>query len=75
MVDENARTLPLSGLALSIFVVSIVCLFLSVIAVGIRTHVRCSEKTFGWDDILILAGLVGLIAKCVTILSDRQHVV
>lgn len=58
MVDEDARTLPLSGLALSIFVVSIFCLVLSVIAVAIRTHVRCSEKTFGFDDILILAGLV-----------------
>ncbi|KUI70897.1 hypothetical protein VM1G_05785 [Cytospora mali] len=58
MVDESLRVLPLSGLALAIFVVSIVCLVLSTICVGLRVHVRVSEKTFGWDDALILAGLV-----------------
>lgn len=58
VVDEAARSLPLSGLALAIFVVSIVCLVLSAICVGLRVYVRVSEQTFGWDDKLILAGLV-----------------
>lgn len=61
VVDEAARSLPLSGLALAIFVVSIVCLVLSAICVGLRVYVRVSEETFGWDDKLILAGLVSLV--------------
>jgi hypothetical protein len=61
VVDEAARSLPLSGLALAIFVVSIVCLVLSAISVGLRVYVRVSEETFGWDDKLILAGLVSLV--------------
>ncbi|ROW07791.1 hypothetical protein VMCG_03345 [Cytospora schulzeri] len=58
VVDEAARTLPLGGLAQAIFIVSIVCLVLSTISVGLRIYVRVSEETFGWDDGLILAGLV-----------------
>lgn len=73
MVDEDARTLPLSGLALAIFVVSIICLVLSAVSVSLRIYVRVSEKTFGWDDSLIIAGLVSLI-KPIRYHSETQTV-
>lgn len=62
MLDAAARVLAPTGLSLAIFVVSIICLVLSAIAVSLRVYVRCSEKTFGWDDGLILAGLVSFFS-------------
>lgn len=62
MLDAAARTLPLSGLSLAIYAVSITSLVMSAIAVALRVYVRFSEKTFGWDDALMLAGLVCLFS-------------
>ncbi|RAL64750.1 hypothetical protein DID88_001781 [Monilinia fructigena] len=58
MTDAGATVLALEGFPLVIFVVSIVCLSLSAITVSIRTYVRVHEGVFGWDDGLIVVGLV-----------------
>ncbi|PQE24005.1 Integral membrane protein [Rutstroemia sp. NJR-2017a WRK4] len=50
--------LPLSGLSLGIFVVSLVFLALSFITVGLRAYLRHNEGVFGWDDGLMVSGLV-----------------
>ncbi|KAM3074798.1 hypothetical protein ACMFMG_008212 [Clarireedia jacksonii] len=55
MSDDS---LPLSGLSLGIFVVSLTFLVLSIITVGLRTYLRLHEGVFGWDDGLMLSGLV-----------------
>ncbi|RDW85687.1 hypothetical protein BP5796_04012 [Coleophoma crateriformis] len=56
MADASATTLPLEGFPLVILVVSVVCLSLSTIAVGLRTYLRLKDRVFGWDDGLILIG-------------------
>ncbi|ESZ93441.1 hypothetical protein SBOR_6183 [Sclerotinia borealis F-4128] len=58
MADVDATILPLEGFPLIIFVVSIVCFSISAITVALRTYVRIHEKVFGWDDKLILLGLI-----------------
>lgn len=58
MVEDDARTVTLSGLSLAIFVVSLVCLGLSLLSVGLRTYIRIFDNVFGLDDGLILAGAV-----------------
>lgn len=60
MVEDDARTVALSGLSLAIFVVSLVCLGLSLLSVGLRTYIRVFDNVFGLDDGLILAGVVRL---------------
>ncbi|KAI3399779.1 hypothetical protein diail_5575 [Diaporthe ilicicola] len=57
MVQDDVRTISLSGLSLAIFAVSIVCLALSLVSVGLRTYIRLFDNVFGLDDGLILAGL------------------
>lgn len=57
-MDENATSIPLSGLALAIFAISAGCLILSAIMVSMRLFVRMHDNTLGLDDGLILAGLV-----------------
>ncbi|ORY58874.1 uncharacterized protein BCR38DRAFT_527394 [Pseudomassariella vexata] len=52
----DASYIPLTGLSLAIVVSSLICLVLSVTAVGIRTYVRLADKLFGLDDSLVLAG-------------------
>lgn len=58
IVDENATSVKMTGLALAIFAVSISCLFLSAMTVGLRLVLRVQDKVVGLDDGLILAGLV-----------------
>lgn len=58
MIEDDVRTVSLSGLSLAIFVVSLVCLALSLLSVGLRTYIRVSDSVFGLDDGLILAGVV-----------------
>jgi hypothetical protein len=58
-VDPNLRAvLPLDGTSLAIVVVSIVCGVTSILVVALRVLVRLREQAFGWDDRLMLAGLV-----------------
>lgn len=58
MVDENLRAVTLQGFPLATTVVVLVCVGLAAIAVGIRSMVRFSDKTFGLDDWLIVCGMV-----------------
>ncbi|POS71963.1 hypothetical protein DHEL01_v209642 [Diaporthe helianthi] len=58
MVEDNARTVALNGLSLTIFIVSLVCLCLSLLSVGLRTYIRVFDNVFGLDDGLILAGII-----------------
>lgn len=58
MIDEDARYLRPTGLALAILIVSIVCLVASAIAVVGRTYLRLVNHVFGFDDALIIGGLV-----------------
>lgn len=58
-VDPNKRVVdPMEGTALSLFVVSIVGGVVSLIVVGLRTFIRLRSRSFGWDDGLMVAGLV-----------------
>jgi phosphoglycerol transferase MdoB-like AlkP superfamily enzyme len=51
--------MPLVGPSLAIFIVSIVMMILSIVAVSLRTFVRLYiVRAFGWDDALMLAALV-----------------
>ncbi|KAB8292962.1 hypothetical protein EYC80_007326 [Monilinia laxa] len=58
MTNADATILALEGFPLVIFIVSIICLLFSTITVSIRTYVRVNEGVFGWDDGLIVVGLV-----------------
>lgn len=58
MADVDATILPLEGFPLAIFVVSLVCLGISTITIALRTYVRINDNAFGWDDKLIVLGLV-----------------
>ncbi|KAJ5355399.1 uncharacterized protein N7496_012611 [Penicillium cataractarum] len=50
--------MPLVGPSLAIFIVSIVMMVLSIVAVSLRTFVRLYiVRAFGWDDALMLAAL------------------
>lgn len=60
MLEDDVRTVSLSGLSLAIFVVSLVCLGLALVSVGLRTYIRTFDHVFGLDDGLILAGAVRL---------------
>ncbi|WZH44176.1 hypothetical protein QYS62_005194 [Fusarium acuminatum] len=62
MVDENLRAVTLQGFPLATTVVVLVCVCLAAIAVGIRSMVRLSDKTFGLDDWLIVGGMIIYIA-------------
>jgi hypothetical protein len=58
-VDPSAQNVEtLQGLGLTIVVTSIACCIISMIIVGLRSFVRLHEKVFGWDDALMVAGLV-----------------
>lgn len=72
MVEDDVRTVSLGGLSLAIFVVSIVCLALSLISVGLRTHIRIFDNVFGLDDGLILAGVVSLASNYFSSLRRRR---
>jgi hypothetical protein len=54
-----SSTMPLVGPSLAIFIVSMVMMILSIVAVSLRTFVRLYiVRAFGWDDALMLAALV-----------------
>lgn len=60
-------TVPLGGPSLAIFIVSIVMMSLSIVAVSLRTFVRLYiVRAFGWDDALMLAALVSCFVKAST---------
>lgn len=51
--------MPLAGPSLAIFIISMVMMIVSIVAVSMRTFVRLFiVRAFGWDDILMLAALV-----------------
>lgn len=51
--------MPLVGHSLAIMIVSIVMMFVSVMAVVLRSFVRVYVvRAFGWDDALMAAALV-----------------
>lgn len=58
MVEDTAHSLQPTGLALAIFVVSLILLVLSASAVGLRAYFKYIDHIFGVDDALIVAGLV-----------------
>lgn len=52
-------SMPLAGPSLAIFIISMVMMIISIVAVSMRTFVRLYiVRAFGWDDILMLAALV-----------------
>jgi hypothetical protein len=55
---DQSYLLKFEGGSLAIFVVSVVGCILSTIVVALRTWARLSSKTFGFDDGLMLGGLV-----------------
>lgn len=58
-VDASLRYLsPLEGTGLAITVVSIVCGAISLMVVALRAYVRLGERTLGWDDGLMMSGVV-----------------
>lgn len=53
-------SMPLVGRSLAIFIVSVVMMALSIVSVFLRTFVRLYiVRAFGWDDVLMVAALVG----------------
>lgn len=60
-VDASAEWVPeLTGSGLAIVASSITLAILSLIVVGLRSFVRLRENVFGWDDGLMVGGLVSL---------------
>lgn len=54
-----SSSMPLAGPSLAIFIISIIMMIISIVAVSMRTFVRLYiVRAFGWDDILMLAALV-----------------
>ena len=65
-------TMPLVGPSLAIFIVSMVMMILSIVAVSLRIFVRLYiVRAFGWDDALMLAALV--CSQLGTIKSSRTN--
>jgi hypothetical protein len=57
---KMSSKMPLAGPSLAIFIISMVMMILSIVAVSMRTFVRLYVvRAFGWDDILMLSALVG----------------
>jgi hypothetical protein len=60
-VDPDARYVAeLKGTGLAIVATSLVCVVISTIIVGLRSYLRTYERVFGWDDGLMIGGLVSL---------------
>ncbi|KAH8196424.1 hypothetical protein TruAng_009411 [Truncatella angustata] len=57
MADANARSVPLEGFPLAIILISLAFLFFAIFSVAVRTYIRLTDKVFGLDDALMLAGL------------------
>lgn len=56
--------MPLAGPSLAIFVISLLMMIISTVAVSMRTFVRLYiVRAFGLDDIFMLAALVSLSAE------------
>jgi hypothetical protein len=61
-VDPELRVvLPLVGTSLAIVVTAIVCGVISLIVVALRMYVRVGERVFGWDDWLMMGGMVSTL--------------
>ena len=61
--------MPLAGPSLAIFIISIVMMIVSIVAVSMRTFVRLYiVRAFGWDDVLMLAALVSSRLKTSTMI-------
>ncbi|KAJ5975259.1 hypothetical protein N7481_008966 [Penicillium waksmanii] len=53
-----SSNMPLAGPSLAIFIISMVMMIVSIVAVSMRTFVRLFiVRAFGWDDALMLAAL------------------
>jgi hypothetical protein len=64
-VDPELRVvLPLVGTSLAIVVTAIVCGVISLIVVALRMYVRVGERVFGWDDWLMMGGMVSTLPTC-----------
>lgn len=60
---STITSLPLStGLSRGTVVVSLIFGILSTIMVSCRIVVRVRDRMYGWDDTLLLIGLVGVLA-------------
>lgn len=59
VVDPDLRSvLPLTGTSLAIVITAIICGSLSIPVVTLRTILRFKDDLFGWDDGLMLGGMV-----------------
>jgi len=75
-VDPNAIFIsPLDGTSLVILVTAVVCGTLSALVVSLRTYIRLHEQVFGWDDGLMLSGMVRPLGATpyVTLTNDSDH--
>ncbi|OTA98777.1 hypothetical protein M426DRAFT_325725 [Hypoxylon sp. CI-4A] len=54
----DVAAVPKEGIRLGIYITSAVLVILSVVVVALRVYVRWFEKTFWWDDGLMLGGLL-----------------
>lgn len=78
-VDPTARLIAPNGLPLAVIVLSSIFLFLSLVAVGLRTFVRIRKGTYALDDFFMTVGTVRLISPFVgrsfllTLKSDCVH--
>ncbi|KAK8074506.1 hypothetical protein PG997_009169 [Apiospora hydei] len=58
-VDPNRLWVEhLDGTGLATVVASVICGFVSIVVVGLRSYVRTRDKTFGMDDGLMFGGLI-----------------
>ncbi|KAI1847117.1 hypothetical protein JX266_006992 [Neoarthrinium moseri] len=62
IIDPSARQVQPEGLSLAIVVVSLLCLFFSILAVAGRTYVRLDDGLFGLDDGLVVIGTLAYAA-------------
>jgi hypothetical protein len=61
-IAKMGPAMPLVDRSLAIFLVSIIIMSISVIAVSLRSFVRLSiVRAFGWDDGLMVAALVSYL--------------
>jgi uncharacterized membrane protein len=61
-IAKMGPAMPLVDRSLAVFLVSIIIMSISVIAVSLRSFVRLSiVRAFGWDDGLMVAALVSYL--------------
>lgn len=57
-VDPSARLIAPQGLPLAIIIISSIFLFISIVAVSLRTFIRLKKGTFAIDDAFMAIGTV-----------------